>query len=157
MNVQAISAIFIAFILVAFWWLILSNLVIITTWVYNIVCILFFLLKSLAFNVIKLLHFRLDLLKDTKVSLSANHLQKLRLSFQLTTPLGHTFKPHQVATHLVSDTMMATFFLHHLANVFRCSWNWGMRVRLNTYSWYLALQGSSKLFLWVSLHWNWLR
>jgi hypothetical protein len=46
------------------------------------------------------------------VSLSANHLQKLRLSFQLTTPLGHTFKPHQVATHLdISDTMMATFFL----------------------------------------------
>ncbi|RLN23318.1 dolichyl-diphosphooligosaccharide--protein glycosyltransferase subunit 2 [Panicum miliaceum] len=38
---------------------------------------------------------KLDLLKDTKVSLSANHLQKLRLSFQLTTPLGHTFKPHQ--------------------------------------------------------------
>ncbi|RLN04336.1 hypothetical protein C2845_PM13G16870 [Panicum miliaceum] len=38
---------------------------------------------------------KLDLLKDTKVSLSANHLQKLRLSFQLATPLGHTFKPHQ--------------------------------------------------------------
>uniref|UniRef100_M8AK97 Dolichyl-diphosphooligosaccharide--protein glycosyltransferase subunit 2 n=1 Tax=Aegilops tauschii TaxID=37682 RepID=M8AK97_AEGTA len=38
---------------------------------------------------------KLDLLKDTKVSLSANHLQKLRLSFQLSTPLGRTFKPHQ--------------------------------------------------------------
>jgi hypothetical protein len=40
--------------------------------------------------------YRLDLLKDTQISLSANHLQKLRLSFQLATPLGRTFKPHQV-------------------------------------------------------------
>jgi oligosaccharyltransferase complex subunit delta (ribophorin II) len=30
---------------------------------------------------------KLDILKDTKVPLSANHLQKLHLSFQLTTPL----------------------------------------------------------------------
>nr|CAD1828206.1 unnamed protein product [Ananas comosus var. bracteatus] len=36
---------------------------------------------------------KLDLSKDNSVSLSANHLQKLRLSFVLTTPLGHTFKP----------------------------------------------------------------
>ncbi|CAH2078395.1 unnamed protein product [Thlaspi arvense] len=34
---------------------------------------------------------KLDLTKDGGVSLSANHLQKLRLSFQLTTPLGHDF------------------------------------------------------------------
>jgi oligosaccharyltransferase complex subunit delta (ribophorin II) len=46
-------------------------------------------------------NFRLDLLKDTKVSLSANHLQKLHLSFQLTTPLRKTFKPHQVTIHLI--------------------------------------------------------
>ena len=39
---------------------------------------------------------RLDLAGENVVSLSANHLQKLRLSFQLTTPLGHVFKPHQV-------------------------------------------------------------
>uniref|UniRef100_A0A0E0CBZ7 Dolichyl-diphosphooligosaccharide--protein glycosyltransferase subunit 2 n=1 Tax=Oryza meridionalis TaxID=40149 RepID=A0A0E0CBZ7_9ORYZ len=38
---------------------------------------------------------KIDLQKDTSVSLSANHLQKLRLSFQLSTPLGKTFKPHQ--------------------------------------------------------------
>ncbi|WZZ09305.1 hypothetical protein YC2023_095226 [Brassica napus] len=39
---------------------------------------------------------KLDLSKDGAVSLSANHLQKLRLSYQLNTPLGHVFKPHQV-------------------------------------------------------------
>ncbi|CAN8325454.1 unnamed protein product [Cochlearia groenlandica] len=39
---------------------------------------------------------KLDLTKDGAVSLSANHLQKLRLSFQLTTPAGLVFKPHQV-------------------------------------------------------------
>ncbi|GFZ20296.1 ribophorin II (RPN2) family protein [Actinidia rufa] len=38
---------------------------------------------------------KLDLAGETALSLSANHLQKLRLSFQLTTPLGHSFKPHQ--------------------------------------------------------------
>ncbi|KAI8021577.1 Protein HYPER-SENSITIVITY-RELATED 4 [Camellia lanceoleosa] len=40
--------------------------------------------------------FKLDLAGETALSLSANHLQKLRLSFQLTTPLGHPFKPLQV-------------------------------------------------------------
>lgn len=30
------------------------------------------------------------------MSVSANHLQKLRLSFQMSTPLGNAFKPHQV-------------------------------------------------------------
>uniref|UniRef100_A0A1D1Z7Q7 Dolichyl-diphosphooligosaccharide--protein glycosyltransferase subunit 2 n=1 Tax=Anthurium amnicola TaxID=1678845 RepID=A0A1D1Z7Q7_9ARAE len=39
---------------------------------------------------------KLDLSNENDVSLSANHLQKLRLSFQLKTPLGHAFKPHQV-------------------------------------------------------------
>uniref|UniRef100_A0A0D9V9C5 Dolichyl-diphosphooligosaccharide--protein glycosyltransferase subunit 2 n=1 Tax=Leersia perrieri TaxID=77586 RepID=A0A0D9V9C5_9ORYZ len=38
---------------------------------------------------------KIDPQKDASVSLSANHLQKLRLSFQLSTPLGKTFKPHQ--------------------------------------------------------------
>lgn len=41
---------------------------------------------------------RLDLTEDGAVSLSANHLQKLRLSFQLTSPIGHVFKPHQVCS-----------------------------------------------------------
>ncbi|CAN6810241.1 unnamed protein product [Brassica oleracea] len=38
----------------------------------------------------------LILTKDGAVSLSANHLQKLWLSYELTSPLGHLFKPHQV-------------------------------------------------------------
>ncbi|CAF1696585.1 hypothetical protein YC2023_034139 [Brassica napus] len=38
----------------------------------------------------------LILTKDGAVSLSANHLQKLWLSHELTSPLGHVFKPHQV-------------------------------------------------------------
>ncbi|CAH9073764.1 unnamed protein product [Cuscuta europaea] len=37
----------------------------------------------------------LNFAEENSVSLSANHLQKLRLAFQLTTPLGHAFKPHQ--------------------------------------------------------------
>lgn len=39
---------------------------------------------------------RLDLAGTDVFSLSANHLQKFRLSFQLITPHGHAFKPHQV-------------------------------------------------------------
>jgi oligosaccharyltransferase complex subunit delta (ribophorin II) len=54
---------------------------------------------------------KLDLLKDTKVSLSANHLQKLRLSFQLATPLGHTFKPHQVTALFYMTSLMPILFL----------------------------------------------
>ncbi|GMN48999.1 hypothetical protein TIFTF001_018171 [Ficus carica] len=44
---------------------------------------------------------KLDLAGENVVSLSANHLQKLRLSFQLATPLGHVFKPHQLLEKLV--------------------------------------------------------
>nr|CAB3479204.1 unnamed protein product [Digitaria exilis] len=54
---------------------------------------------------------KLDLSKDTKVSLSANHLQKLRLSFQLTTPLGHTFKPHQVFLKLKHESKVEHLFV----------------------------------------------
>ncbi|XP_062207842.1 dolichyl-diphosphooligosaccharide--protein glycosyltransferase subunit 2 [Phragmites australis] len=54
---------------------------------------------------------KLDLLKDTRVSLSANHLQKLRLSFQLTTPLGHTFKPHQVFLKLKHQSKVEHLFV----------------------------------------------
>ncbi|GJM92118.1 hypothetical protein PR202_ga08549 [Eleusine coracana subsp. coracana] len=54
---------------------------------------------------------KLDLLKDTKVSLSANHLQKLRLSFQLTTPLGKTFKPHQVFLKLKHESKVEHLFV----------------------------------------------
>lgn len=41
---------------------------------------------------------RLDLAGNDVVSLSATHLQKLRLSFQLETPHGRVFKPHQVCS-----------------------------------------------------------
>jgi len=54
---------------------------------------------------------KLDLLKDTKVSLSANHLQKLRLSFQLATPLGRTFKPHQVFLKLKHESKVEHLFV----------------------------------------------
>ncbi|MQM02164.1 hypothetical protein Taro_034926 [Colocasia esculenta] len=54
---------------------------------------------------------RLDLSNEKAVSLSANHLQKLRLSFQLTTPLGHTFKPHQVFLKLRHESKVEHIFL----------------------------------------------
>ncbi|PON62650.1 Dolichyl-diphosphooligosaccharide--protein glycosyltransferase subunit Swp [Parasponia andersonii] len=44
---------------------------------------------------------KLDFAGESIVLLSANHLQKLRLSFQLTTPLGLAFKPHQLVEKLV--------------------------------------------------------
>ena len=39
---------------------------------------------------------RLDLSVDSSISLSATHLQKLRLNFLLASPSGKAFKPHQV-------------------------------------------------------------
>ncbi|XP_042505323.1 dolichyl-diphosphooligosaccharide--protein glycosyltransferase subunit 2 [Macadamia integrifolia] len=54
---------------------------------------------------------KLDLSGETGVSLSANHLQKLRLSFQLTTPLGHVFKPHQVVLKLKHETKVEHIFV----------------------------------------------
>lgn len=54
---------------------------------------------------------KLDLLKGTQVSLSANHLQKLRLSFQLATPLGRTFKPHQVFLKLKHESKVEHLFV----------------------------------------------
>ncbi|KAJ0110539.1 hypothetical protein Patl1_01758 [Pistacia atlantica] len=46
---------------------------------------------------------KLHLGGENAVSLSANHLQKLRLSFELTTPYGDAFKPHQVSSLNTSD------------------------------------------------------
>ncbi|KAG2249093.1 hypothetical protein Bca52824_088721 [Brassica carinata] len=54
---------------------------------------------------------KLDLTKDEAVSLSANHLQKLRLSFQLTTPIGHVFKPHQAFLKLKHESQVEHIFL----------------------------------------------
>uniref|UniRef100_A0A803PGL8 Dolichyl-diphosphooligosaccharide--protein glycosyltransferase subunit 2 n=1 Tax=Cannabis sativa TaxID=3483 RepID=A0A803PGL8_CANSA len=54
---------------------------------------------------------KLDLAGENVVSLSANHLQKLRLSFQLTTPLGHVFKPHQVFLKLKHESKVEHIFV----------------------------------------------
>ncbi|XP_010449112.1 PREDICTED: dolichyl-diphosphooligosaccharide--protein glycosyltransferase subunit 2 [Camelina sativa] len=54
---------------------------------------------------------KLDLTKDGAVALSANHLQKLRLSFQLTSPLGHVFKPHQAFFKLKHESQVEHIFL----------------------------------------------
>ncbi|KAM1688076.1 hypothetical protein ACFX2K_035973 [Malus domestica] len=54
---------------------------------------------------------KLDFTGENTVSLSANHLQKLRLSFQLTTPSGHAFKPHQVFLKLTHETKVEHIFV----------------------------------------------
>ncbi|CAH9076662.1 unnamed protein product [Cuscuta europaea] len=48
---------------------------------------------------------------ENSVSLSANHLQKLRLTFQLTTPLGHAFKPHQTFLKLGHESGVDHIFV----------------------------------------------
>ncbi|XVE77941.1 hypothetical protein DITRI_Ditri13aG0104500 [Diplodiscus trichospermus] len=54
---------------------------------------------------------KLDLAGQNAVSLSANHLQKLRLSFQLTTPRGHAFKPHQALLKLRHESKVEHIFV----------------------------------------------
>uniref|UniRef100_A0A5B7AM07 Dolichyl-diphosphooligosaccharide--protein glycosyltransferase subunit 2 n=1 Tax=Davidia involucrata TaxID=16924 RepID=A0A5B7AM07_DAVIN len=54
---------------------------------------------------------KLDLAGENALSLSANHLQKLRLSFQLTTPLGHAFEPHQAFLKLRHETKVEHIFV----------------------------------------------
>ncbi|XP_038972573.1 dolichyl-diphosphooligosaccharide--protein glycosyltransferase subunit 2-like isoform X2 [Phoenix dactylifera] len=54
---------------------------------------------------------KLDLSRDSTLSLAANHLQKLHLSFHLTTPLGHHFKPHQVFLKLRHETNVEHIFV----------------------------------------------
>ncbi|XVF21560.1 hypothetical protein REPUB_Repub12eG0100300 [Reevesia pubescens] len=54
---------------------------------------------------------KLDLGGQNAVSLSANHLQKLRLSFQLTTPCGHSFEPHQALLKLRHESKVEHIFL----------------------------------------------
>ncbi|XP_060172296.1 dolichyl-diphosphooligosaccharide--protein glycosyltransferase subunit 2-like isoform X2 [Lycium barbarum] len=54
---------------------------------------------------------RIDLAGDNTISLSANHLQKLRLSFQLTSPLGHSFKPHQAFLKLIHESKVEHIFV----------------------------------------------
>ncbi|KAL8130493.1 hypothetical protein V2J09_019648, partial [Rumex salicifolius] len=53
----------------------------------------------------------LDIASKHSVSLSANHLQKLRLSFQLSTPLGHSFNPHQAILKLRHESKVEHVFV----------------------------------------------
>ncbi|KAK3407154.1 hypothetical protein EUGRSUZ_K03255 [Eucalyptus grandis] len=53
----------------------------------------------------------LNLDQENDVSLSANHLQKLRLSFRLSTPRGHTYKPHQAFLKLKHETKVEHIFV----------------------------------------------
>lgn len=54
---------------------------------------------------------KLDLAGESTLSLSANHLQKLRLSFQMSTPLGNAFKPHQAFLKLRHETKVEHIFV----------------------------------------------
>ncbi|KAH6754983.1 ribophorin II family protein [Perilla frutescens var. hirtella] len=54
---------------------------------------------------------KLNLPGDNDVALSANHLQKLRLSFDLTTPSGNAFKPHQAFLKLRHESGVEHIFL----------------------------------------------
>uniref|UniRef100_A0A6N2KP07 Dolichyl-diphosphooligosaccharide--protein glycosyltransferase subunit 2 n=1 Tax=Salix viminalis TaxID=40686 RepID=A0A6N2KP07_SALVM len=54
---------------------------------------------------------KIDLTGENTVSLSANHLQKLRLSFQLSTSLGHAFKPHQAILKLTHESKVEHSFV----------------------------------------------
>ncbi|KAB2074606.1 hypothetical protein ES319_A07G162600v1 [Gossypium barbadense] len=54
---------------------------------------------------------KLDLAGKNAISLSANHLQKLRLSFQLTTPRGRSFKPHQAFLKLRHESKVEHIFV----------------------------------------------
>ncbi|KAI5394868.1 dolichyl-diphosphooligosaccharide--protein glycosyltransferase subunit 2 [Lathyrus oleraceus] len=56
-------------------------------------------------------HKTLDLAGNDVASLSANHLQKLRLSFQLETPYGRVFKPHQAILKLKHESKIEHIFL----------------------------------------------
>ncbi|XP_027364040.1 dolichyl-diphosphooligosaccharide--protein glycosyltransferase subunit 2-like isoform X3 [Abrus precatorius] len=53
----------------------------------------------------------LDLGGNDALSLSANHLQKLRFSFQLATPRGQVFKPHQALLKLRHETKVEHVFV----------------------------------------------
>ncbi|XP_076899424.1 dolichyl-diphosphooligosaccharide--protein glycosyltransferase subunit 2-like [Bidens hawaiensis] len=54
---------------------------------------------------------KLDLPGKNDVALAANHLQKLRLSFQLTTPLQNPFKPHQALLKLKHESGVDHIFV----------------------------------------------
>ncbi|XP_057532279.1 dolichyl-diphosphooligosaccharide--protein glycosyltransferase subunit 2 [Amaranthus tricolor] len=54
---------------------------------------------------------KLDLSVDSSISLSATHLQKLRLNFLLASPSGKAFKPHQALLKLRHETNVEHVFV----------------------------------------------
>ncbi|XXG44001.1 hypothetical protein AAC387_Pa01g3905 [Persea americana] len=54
---------------------------------------------------------KLDLSGESTVSLSANHLQKLHITFHLATPLGYAFIPHQVFLKLRHESKVEHIFV----------------------------------------------
>ncbi|GAB2252224.1 hypothetical protein Droror1_Dr00005071 [Drosera rotundifolia] len=54
---------------------------------------------------------KLELAGKNSVALSANHLQKMRLTFTLSSPLGNAFKPHQVLLKLRHETNIKHVFV----------------------------------------------
>ncbi|GAB2290130.1 proteasome regulatory particle base subunit [Dionaea muscipula] len=53
---------------------------------------------------------KLDLAGKNSIALSANHLQKMRLSFKLATPLGNAFKLHQALLMLTHESNLEHVF-----------------------------------------------
>ncbi|KAL3647727.1 proteasome regulatory particle base subunit [Castilleja foliolosa] len=54
---------------------------------------------------------KLDIPGENDIALSANHLQKLKLSFSLTSPFGNAFKPHQAFIRLRHESGVEHIFL----------------------------------------------
>ncbi|GER29677.1 glycosyltransferase subunit 2 [Striga asiatica] len=54
---------------------------------------------------------KLDLSGENSLALSANHLQKLKLSFSLTSPFGNVFRPHQAFVKLRHESGVEHIFL----------------------------------------------
>jgi oligosaccharyltransferase complex subunit delta (ribophorin II) len=54
---------------------------------------------------------RLEYGKDGNMTLSANHLQKLRLSLKFTSPSGSPFNPQQVFLKLVHESHVEHLYL----------------------------------------------
>ncbi|CAA0832185.1 Dolichyl-diphosphooligosaccharide--protein glycosyltransferase subunit 2 [Striga hermonthica] len=54
---------------------------------------------------------KLDLSGENSLALSANHLQKLKLSYSLTSPFGNVFRPHQAFLKLRHESGVEHIFL----------------------------------------------
>ncbi|WMV14325.1 hypothetical protein MTR67_007710 [Solanum verrucosum] len=56
---------------------------------------------------------RLSWVEENSILLSEKQLQKLRLSFQLTTPLGHDFKPRQPFVDVETSIILCGWYRCH--------------------------------------------